>query len=145
MNKLFAFLTTIALIGLLSCSGNSTTTHQKQPAGVSSDTANFTQIKWLDSIHDFGSVKYGENVAISYTFKNIGQKPLYITSVRPTCGCTIADYTKDAVLPGQEGTVKATFDSKHGAPGSIRKSIVVSSNTTNDANYVLAFTGTVTK
>lgn len=145
MNKLLTSIISIAVIGMLSCAGNSNSTNKKQPANVLSDTANYTQIQWLDSIHDFGTIKYGENVGISYTFKNIGKKPLYITDVRPTCGCTIADYTKDAVLPGQEGMVKATFDSKHGAPGSIRKSIVVSSNTTNDTNFVLAFTGTVTK
>ncbi|SEA19205.1 Protein of unknown function [Arachidicoccus rhizosphaerae] len=117
----------------------------KAPANVETDTANFTTIQWIDSLKDFGTAKMGDKVEINYTFENTGKKPLFITQVRPTCGCTVADYTKTAVLPGKKGSVTALFDTNHGAPGSVRKSIVVSSNTINDTHFVLGFTGKVEK
>lgn len=145
--NLFLWLGLICLGSALltACQDSSATKNAKVPENVESDSANYTTIHWIDSLKDFGSVKFGEKVKIVYQFENTGSKPLYLTSVRPTCGCTIADYTHVAVLPGDKGKVTAEFDSNHGGPGNIRKSIVVSSNTINERNYVLAFTGTVVK
>ncbi|MDE1191634.1 MAG: DUF1573 domain-containing protein [Arachidicoccus sp.] len=131
---------------LNACKNNTPDRHLRQEhEHVEKDTSNFTRIQWLDSMKNFGTAKYGDKVNIEYTFKNIGDKPLYLLSVQPTCGCTIADYTKSAVMPGNQGYVKAIYDSHHGVPGSVRKSIIVTSNTKNDANFVLAFTGKVVK
>jgi len=130
--------------GFTACQ-DSTGTNIKAPANAQKDTANFTTIHWIDSLKDFGTAKMGDKVKIAYSFENTGNKPLFITEVRPTCGCTVADYTKTAVMPGKKGNVTAEFDTNHGVPGSVRKSIVVSSNTTNDTHFVLGFTGKVTK
>lgn len=131
-------------LGIFSCQSTAGT-NTKAPENAQDDTANFTTIHWIDSLKDFGTAAMGKKVKISYQFENTGDKPLFITQVRPTCGCTVADYTKTAVLPGKQGSVTAEFDTNHGTAGSVRKSIVVSSNTKNDTHYVLAFTGTVTK
>ena len=146
MRKLFLTSLTVGvlLFTITSCqqtAGNNT----QAPENAQSDTANYSTIHWIDSLKDFGTVAKGAKVNIDYQFENTGDKPLFITSVRPTCGCTVADYTKTAVLPGEKGSVTAEFDSNHGAVGNIRKSIIVSSNTKNNTNFVLAFTGTVTQ
>jgi hypothetical protein len=54
------------------------------------------------------------------------QKPLILTEVRPTCGCTIADYTKTPVQKGQKGTISITYNAAVASPFS--KTIVVTSN-----------------
>jgi len=56
----------------------------------------------------------------------------------------VANYTKGAVPPGGEGEVLAEFDSNHGFPGHVRKSIVVVSNTKNEPTHTLIFSGQVT-
>lgn len=147
MRKLFFVgicLITLAATALTGCQ-DSTGSNVKAPANVATDTANFTSIHWIDSLKDFGTAAMGEKVKIVYHFENTGNKPLFITQVRPTCGCTVAEYTHTAVMPGKQGMVTAEFDTNHGGPGSVRKSIVVSSNSTNNTNYVLGFTGKVTK
>lgn len=145
MRKLFlAGICLVAVATAMVACQDTTGSNIKAPANAQSDTANFTTIHWIDSLKDFGQAAMGEKVDIVYHFENTGSKPLFITEVRPTCGCTVADYTKTAVLPGKQGTVTAAFDTNHGGPGSVRKSIVVSSNTTNNTHYVLAFTGKVT-
>ena len=112
------------------------------PANVGMDSANFTQVKWMDTAINFGTVTKGQKVHISYKCKNIGNKPLFIYYVRPGCGCTVANYTKAAIAPGSTGEVDADFESNHGNPGSVRKSIKVQTNTTNASPYLI-FTGTV--
>ncbi|HEY0298477.1 MAG TPA: DUF1573 domain-containing protein [Arachidicoccus sp.] len=134
----------VACIVFCACSNNSGKVPRNRME-QQDDTTNYTTIQWLDSMKDFGTAKYGDKVNINYRFKNVGSKPLYLLDVRPTCGCTIADYTKNAVMPGNEGFVKAIYDSYHNEPGSVRKSIIVTSNTINDNHFVLAFTGNVVK
>ncbi|HVX51354.1 MAG TPA: DUF1573 domain-containing protein [Chitinophagaceae bacterium] len=108
------------------------------------DTANFTSIQWLDSIKDFGEVTQGEKVKIVFQFVNTGDKPLYLAEVKPGCGCTLADYTKSAVLPGKEGEITAEYDSNHGFPNQpVRKTISVTCNARNKTHSTLVFTGTV--
>jgi hypothetical protein len=108
------------------------------------DTANYTTIKWIDSVKDFGIVPQGEKVKITFQFLNSGDKPLYIASVRPGCGCTLADYTKSAVLPGKQGEVTAEYDSNHGKAGqTVHKQVVVTCNAKNKSTTVLVFTGNI--
>jgi hypothetical protein len=110
--------------------------HNNQPAitakKAAKDSANFTTIQWVDSIVNFGSITYGDKISIRFRCKNTGDKPLIITNARPGCGCTVADFTKEPIAPGNEGIITAAFDSKkaHGA-GEVRKTIMVSSNTKN--------------
>ncbi len=56
-------------------------------------------------------LKKGDHVEHTYTVTNTGDKPLVISTVKPGCGCTAPDYTKDPILPGQKGKVTLKFDS----------------------------------
>jgi hypothetical protein len=107
------------------------------------DTSNYTTVQWLDTVINFGSIKQGEKKTVTFHCKNTGTKPLVLTNVRPGCGCTIADYNKEAILPGKEGWVTANFDSKRFC-GEVHKSVLASTNTHNDPERNLQFTGTIT-
>ena len=95
---------------------------------VSRDSASLTTVEWLDSAKHLGTMKQGEVLKLEYRFKNTGTKPLVIGSVRPGCGCTVADYPKQPLAPGETGVIKAEFDSK-GKEGFQSKSISVDANT----------------
>ncbi|SJZ90993.1 DUF1573 domain-containing protein [Sediminibacterium ginsengisoli] len=106
------------------------------------DTANFTQAEWLDSLVNFGSITMGEKINIVFRVKNTGTKPLLLSNVTPSCGCTVADYSKEAIAPGAVGMVQAAFDSNRSHPGDVRKTITVTTNTFNGAaGRTLIFTG----
>lgn len=110
------------------------------------DTANFTTVKWVDSVQNFGTVTWGDTAKIVFTFLNTGNKPLWLTSVKPACGCTLADYTKNAVLPGQQGQVTALYNSTHSAKDRedpVHKVINVMCNAKNGTHALLVFNGTV--
>ena len=102
------------------------------------DSANFTTIHWLDSTYqDLGKVEEGQVVDVSFRFKNTGDKPLIISSVSTSCGCTtIPEKPKDPFAPGQEGVIKAKFDSKNMAGERVRE-VFVSANTKNSTSHIL--------
>ena len=69
-------------------------------------------IKFDKTTHDFG--KFSENspvVSCTFTFTNIGDAPLVIHQAVASCGCTVPDYTKEPILPGQKGKITLKFDS----------------------------------
>lgn len=78
--------------------------------------------------HDFGKILQGEVVAYSFHFTNTGNAPLLITEVKTSCGCTAGDYPREPIKPGQDGFVKATYDSK-GHHGFQSRALTVMSNT----------------
>ena len=80
----------------------------------------------VEEAHDFGNIPQGTPVNHTFHFTNTGNKPLKIESVKPSCGCTAADYSKDFIQPGQTGFVKATY--KASSAGVFAKTITVRSN-----------------
>lgn len=134
-----------ALLALSACnnsSANNKATEINEATKHLEDSANYTTAVWADSLQNFGTVDKGKQVKIVFHVKNTGGHPLFITSVSPSCGCTVADFTKSAIPVGGTGEVNASFDSNHGAPGEIHKSIYVVSNT-NPSRTQLVFEGHV--
>jgi hypothetical protein len=76
---------------------------------------------------DFGKIKKGEVVEHVYEVTNTGKNPLIISNVQPTCGCTVPDFTKDPILPGQKGKITLKFNSAN-FDGVVHKSAEVYAN-----------------
>jgi hypothetical protein len=109
------------------------------------DTSNYTTLQWIDSTtQNLGNIKEGSIVEISWKFKNTGDKPLIVSDARGTCGCTIADKPKEPIGPGQEGTIKARFNSQGQGPEA-HKTVSVDANTKGQTQHYLTFTAHITK
>lgn len=85
-------------------------------------------------VHDFGIVLWKHPATATFTIKNDGDKPLVISNVTTSCGCTEADWTKTPIAPGATGTVTSTFDAK--ALGHFYKDIGVYCNASNRPIYL---------
>ncbi len=107
---------------------------------ASAQTDNKAKFQFTEEKHDFGKIPQGKPVTVNFEFVNIGEEPLILTDVRPTCGCTIADYTKTPVLKGAKGIIKITYNAAVAAP--FNKTIVVTSNA-NIPTKNLVITGEV--
>ena len=92
------------------------------------------EFKFNEEKHDFGKVPQGIPVTTVFEFTNIGKEPLILTEVRPTCGCTIADYTKTPVKSGEKGEIKITYNAAAAMP--FNKTIVVKSNAKTPEKYL---------
>lgn len=83
--------------------------------------------------HDFanlGKMDMGEKAGVDFTFTNTGGSDLLILSVETSCGCTVPEWDKKPVPPGQKGKIRVVFDSS-GTAGMQNKSIRVISNAKN--------------
>jgi hypothetical protein len=78
--------------------------------------------------HDFGTINEGQSVEYTFAVKNTGEAPLVIQEAKPSCGCTVPDWSKTPIMPGATGFVKAKFDSS-GKSGIQNKTITVTANT----------------
>jgi hypothetical protein len=102
--------------------------------------ANASTVVWKSETVEVGEIPQGTPKTIEFSFKNTGNKSVLITNVKPSCGCTAADYTKEAVAPGKMGYVKATYNAA--AAGAFTKTITVTTNA-EETPKVLTFKGTV--
>ncbi len=62
---------------------------------------------------DFGKIKQGVPAKGTFVFTNISSGVLIIEEAKPTCGCTISDYTKEPIAPGKTGVINATYDARN--------------------------------
>ena len=99
------------------------------------------QITFDKKVHEFGTVLWKNPVTATFTITNSGDKPLVISNVTTSCGCTVANWTQTPIAPGATGVVSSTFDSK--ALGRFQKSIGIYSNASERPIY-LAIRGEVT-
>ncbi|MBN2213003.1 MAG: DUF1573 domain-containing protein [Bacteroidales bacterium] len=90
-------------------------------------------IEFTDTAYDFGIIEESKGiVSHEFIFSNNGGLPLILSSVRPTCGCTTPEWTKEPVMPGKLGSINVSFNPK-GRPGPFSKSITVFSNAANNS------------
>jgi len=128
----------LAASSLIACQQRSSKTAGEKGINPIEDSTNFTRIQWIDSVQDLGTVKEGPEVELTYKFRNAGDKPLVISNVQPTCGCTITETPKEPFAPGQEGVIKAKFTTR-GHVGTNDKTIIVTANTIGNTNQELKF------
>ena len=90
-----------------------------------------TTVMTFDKVeHDFGVIKQGSKVDYSFKFTNTGENDLIITDAKGSCGCTVPDYPKEAVKPGESGKIKVSFDSNKKS-GKQTKTVSIFANTAN--------------
>jgi hypothetical protein len=92
------------------------------------DLSQLPTFKFDQEYHDFGKIMQGETVSYPFKFINAGKTDLIIADVSTSCGCTVPSYPKTPIHPGQEGSIKVSFNSA-GKHGFQNKNIVIVANT----------------
>lgn len=125
----------ILIFSLILCSfwglqaQTSKTSTSKAPAKATY-TGTGAEIQFDKATVDFGTLKVGDVKVVTITYTNIGKKPLILDDVISSCDCTTVDWGKQPVMPGKQGTIKATYTAKN--KGLISKRITVLSNANTD-------------
>lgn len=87
------------------------------------------EIKFDKVSHDFGTFSdKAPVVTCTFTYTNVGEKPLVINQAVASCGCTVPEYTKTPVKPGEKGAIKVTYNGTGKFPGHFKKVITVRTN-----------------
>ncbi len=130
--KSFSFLF-LVFVGFSSCSSNSeqgkidSSLVNVSETGSDNSRKDLPEIKFDETLHDFGKISQGERVKYTFQFTNVGKSSLVISNVSTTCGCTIAEKPKDPIPPGKSGKIEVEFNSE-GKKNIVERSITVVSN-----------------
>lgn len=121
------------MLMLASCNGG------EEKEGVNTDLINNTasagkksnsklpEMTFTSAEHDFGRITQGERVRHEFEFENTGSSNLLITDARGSCGCTVPEWPKQPLKPGEKGVIKVEFNSE-GKAGYQEKTITVATN-----------------
>lgn len=90
-----------------------------------------TKISFIDTLHNFGTIKDGTVAKHAFRFKNTGNAPLFIVKALASCGCTVPSIPKAPIAPGEENEIMVEFNS-HNRKGHNHKNILVFSNAEQD-------------
>jgi len=118
------FLVVFCIITLLpGCNGGN--------RGLSTDivqNGKTPKISFSESVHDFGQINEGDIVTYTFDFTNSGDGDLLITDAHAQCSCTVPEWPKDIIKPGEKGNIRIKFDS-NGKSGNVTKIVTIEANT----------------
>lgn|SRR5690625_972218 len=131
MKKSLILLATIVAFGMFSCKENaaSKVAEENVVAAEQRDVNmdSYPEMSFEEELFDFGEIVQGTHVEHLFTFTNTGDAPLVITNARSSCGCTVPEYTREPVAPGESGELLVKFDGS--GRGTVSKNITLTTNT----------------
>ena len=86
------------------------------------------EIKFEKTSHDFGTFPESEKVTCTFKFSNTGDNLLVIHQAIASCGCTVPQYSKEPIKPGETGEIVVTYNGAGKFPGHFKKSITIRTN-----------------
>ena len=99
------------------------------PELIFNDGAGGPEIKFDMEVWEFGEINEGDVTDTIFTFTNVGKEPLIISNAKAGCGCTVPQWPKEPIAPGETGKIAVKFNSK-GKPGPQNKPVTLTMNTT---------------
>lgn len=145
MRKIFGTIAIVLL--MISCgennSENISTDLVKNPATAdNADSKEGLPIMTFDTdLREFGTIVQGDRARMTFEFTNTGESDLIISSASASCGCTVPEYPKTPISPGESGTIEVLFNSD-GKMGRQHKKVYIVANT-NPSTNVVAISGDV--
>src|SRR5690242_19613412 len=100
--KKILFACLAASIMFASCKNSTNQAQNAEEKSAESGAA----ITFKKNSYDFGKIKQGDKVTHEFAFTNNGTEPLIISNATATCGCTVPEYPKAPVAPGESGIIK---------------------------------------
>ena len=99
------------------------------------------ELTFEKTVHDFGQMKQHGDASTEFKFTNTGNEPLIISNAKGSCGCTVPNWPKEPIKPGESNVVKVKYDSKRVGP--INKSVTITSNASNAPTKVIRIKGNI--
>lgn len=90
---------------------------------------------------DYGTVKSGSDGHRYFKVTNTGTKPLIISKVQASCGCTTPEFSQEPIMPGKSADIKVGYNTS--ITGPFQKTIEVYSNDPQNSRSVIYIKGNV--
>lgn len=124
------FLSSVVAVSMMltACGGGEQSTDQSQQEITTENVESTTTIAYAEEVFDFGTITEGEKVTHVFNFTNTGDADLVIVSAKGSCGCTVPEWPKEPIAPGEEGKISVVFNSE-GKKGMQNKRVSIVANT----------------
>ena len=119
------FLHTLTLFLLVT--GLSYAQSAKKAAKAAKQQAKTTEVQEVQDVNgpqmvfealvmDYGEIEKGSDPLRKFHFTNLGTEPLVIKQAKGSCGCTVPDYPKEPIMPGESSTIDVRYDTNRVGP-----------------------------
>jgi hypothetical protein len=132
----FGLLVAAALTINVSAQGGATGTSTSAAPAIAGAEVTFEK-----EVHDYGKIEQHGDGTCEFKYTNTGSQPLIISNAKGSCGCTVPDWSREPLAPGESTVIKVKYDTKR--IGLINKTVTITSNATNAPNSVIRIKGEV--
>ncbi len=101
------------------------------------------EMTFQKTTHDYGTIELNGDGTYNFEFTNTGNEPLILSKPRSSCGCTVPQWPKEPILPGETNKIKVTYNTHKAGP--FNKTVTVYSNAKNKSTQLLRIKGKVEK
>ncbi len=92
---------------------------------------------------DYGTIEQHGEPLRKLAFTNTGTEPLVIKNARGSCGCTVPEWPKEPIMPGESGEIEIRYATNR--LGKINKTVKLTTNEVGVAPHVLKVVGMINK
>ncbi len=92
------------------------------------DPENAGKFSFKEESHNFGTIEEGTIAKHDFEFTNTGEAPLVITNAQGSCGCTVPEWPREPIAPGETGKIHVEFNSTN-RTGNQTKQVTLTANT----------------
>ncbi|MCC9043015.1 DUF1573 domain-containing protein [Myroides sp. M-43] len=129
--KKIVLLTLATALTVVSCKeSNASSQIDKENAAIVEGvktSEEYPIIKFDKVVHDFGNILNNEAVTTEFELTNTGKADLIIINTTTSCGCTVPEYQKTPIKPGETSKITVRFQT--GAEGQQQKTVTLVTNT----------------
>lgn len=101
------------------------------------------EISFKKTTHEYGTIELNGDGTYNFEFTNTGNEPLILSKPRSSCGCTVPQWPKEPILPGETNKIKVTYNTHKAGP--FNKTVTIYSNAKNKSTVLLRIKGKVEK
>ncbi len=131
MKKSIFILAAVALVTFTSCKENAADKVSEENVAAAAErdaeATKFPVMVFEESEFDFGTIDQGSPQEHVFKFTNTGDSDLIIVDAKSSCGCTVPEYTKDPVAPGDTGELLVKFNGS--GKNQVSKTVTITTNT----------------
>ena len=104
---------------------------------IENDDEKYPEISFEKTTYDFGLFDraHGDKVCW-FVFTNTGDKELLILSAGSSCGCTVPENPKTAIMPGMKDSIKVSYSGSTKRVGKMKKTISLTTNCKVNSSYL---------
>lgn len=83
---------------------------------------------------DYGTIEENSDPLRVLKFTNTGDEPLIISNARGSCGCTVPEWPKEPIMPGETSQLEVRYATNR--IGSFSKTIKLTTNENNNGHTI---------